>query len=219
MPTNLTHSYRAYRLYQDLLPFLPYRIERLYENLGRVPRDLQELFAVSMSLAVRSNPTTAPPFHDMLNAQNNAIRAARLVSGYEEHTDSNTRLPPIAHSIVFLESLLFLTIYAVNERHRSISWLDRAVGYANAVQLYRVPDIEWLREEGDWDTDQKLPRRILQVLFILDRWQSVSTASPGRLTSQACTRLPEDMKYMTQDAWHLIRRCSHFTPFDSEFNS
>jgi hypothetical protein len=170
-----------------------------------VPRDLQELFAVSMNLAVRSNPTTLPAFHDMVDAPHNSIRASRLVSGYEEHTDSNTRLPPIANSIVFLESLIFLTIFAINERHTSISWLDRAVGYANAVQLYRVPNINWLREEGDWDTDQKVPRRIMHTLFVLDRWHSVSTATPGRVTALACPRLLEDMKYMTPDAWHMIR--------------
>ncbi|KAK7207973.1 hypothetical protein BZA70DRAFT_272627 [Myxozyma melibiosi] len=132
-------------------------------------------------------------------------------------------------SLLIVQTMILLALETVNhgpaalgDHMRSSSyWLGTAVGMAYSLRLNSLStSTPGGVDDSDLDSDARSGRRTFVVLYILDRWTSVSLSQPMMISDDALVLRSEDLLSLTPVSYHLVRfstalghvigACSHF---------
>jgi len=201
-----------YRMIHQTFPLLPHSVINLKIRLSACPAGLREAFVTILACYMRTYP-----YHDAKLRANqsyaaNLRRAAELIAGYPFDEPSKHTF---GTNLVYLQTLILMALECDNHGPATTKgqagpsraeWLGRAAGVAGQLGYTAVrPKDSFRNGDDDSDGEEKLARRALWILFILDRWHASSTADLLKLPENSLQLLPEDQILLGESTYHLAR--------------
>jgi hypothetical protein len=196
---------RYHRFIAPVYPILSHNTTRLRSRLDGCPPILREALYESLNAAVRSFPSP----NSAHSEQQNCRRATQLTQAFMTEIGSSSR--SLAVNLVYLQAMFFLAIEAENRTagpargqvgpSQSV-WLGSAIGLAYDLKLH----LNNQSDRDDLDTDDSLGRKIWWSLVIMDRWRSVSMASPVLIPESAVVMHRDDLALLGGSVYQLARK-------------
>ena len=172
-------------------------------RLSACPSHLKDAFYDSLHAAVESSIPTSQS-----SGQYSFKKATQLVVSMQVDS-SASRSASI--NLVYLQTLLFLTISTINNSlrgqggsSRSI-WLSAAISSAYEMKLHKR-NFQQQPLADDLDSDENLLRKVWWSIVILDRWHSSSISTPSQIPDESLVLHPEDQFLLGDATYHLARK-------------
>jgi hypothetical protein len=197
----MTISY--YANIHPTFPILSQSKASVNARISACPHLLKDAFYEALHAAVESSST--PAAYSSRQAFKKATQLV-LAMQFENTTARSTSV-----NLVYLQTMLLLSIATINNGFRGQGgtsrsvWLCTAVSLAYEIKLHKR-SFQQQPLADDLDTEENLLRKVWWSLVILDRWHSSSISTPALIPDESLVVHPEDQFLLGDSIYHLSRK-------------
>ena len=167
--------------------------------LFNVPIAMREAFLEALYSAIRSSPASTLPQQGQ-----SGTKAMQFLTASQS----------MPTSLVHVQAMLLMAIESANYGPSTMhgqggpppsQWLGSAVGLAYSLKLHvhKQPD---KASENDPDSEENIARRVWWSLVVMDKWNALSTGSPGFIPDGSVVVYPEDEALLGDALYQLARK-------------
>jgi len=199
-----------YNLFSQSLPLLPLSKDRLRNYLINCSVTLRNAFMAALNCAVRSHPSSNLYPDDQ--GQRRSQNAEQLIAaaGFEDLSTQN-----LSGTIVRVQIYLLMALHADNYGPRMTRgqvggmpkshWISIASDLITKAKLYELSPAEYTQFLNDPDDEAVIGRRIFWVLFIMERWDAISTGAQLLPLENLTLLTAEDKQRLGNPTYQLAR--------------
>lgn len=205
----MIYPLRYMNMVHHVLPFLPGSQDMLDAHLAQCSPALRDAF-VGAFVSAMASFTNAP------SPQGSLAAATRLLADYDcERTNRNPvqdliHLQCLILMIINVENFGPVSIDGQHEGPMKLTLLGRAAGLAYTMGI--ADEAMTINAVGDVETEQYVRIRAWWTLIILDRWNSISSATPLVISNDSVV-LPHNLKPILGEENYRLTRM--FSPLHS----